>query len=199
MTNEDAYHYAFEICRAIEVGLLPGSSGIDDFLYPFIENQVVAKDEKDYFCKIMQDGGVANVRISPDLHHFFLMVEPKGSLKDQLSSIDSLQKVFESFSDKKMLKIIFYMYSRLNTPIAASLIGKNTGLDIKDVERCMEILCENNLATRSVVATADGDLNSYMFYQESSVIPLLCFADEICKRDFRDLLGDFSRTKPLLG
>lgn len=199
MNNEEAFSHAFGICRAIEIGLLPDSSGIDNFLYSFIENQFVGKDERDYFCKIMQDGGIANIRISPDLHHFFLMVEPQGSLKDQLSDIDSLQKVFETFSDKKMLKIIFYMYSRLNTPIAASLIGKNTGLDVEEVEQCMERLCDNNLVTRTVVATADGDLSSYMFNQESSVIPLLCFADEICKRDYRDIIWDFSRTKPLLG
>lgn len=74
------------------------------------------------------------------------------------------------------------MYSRLNTPIAASLISKNTGIESKEVDRCMEILCKNNLATRSSVATADGEIYSYMFHQESSVIPLLCFADEIAKR-----------------
>ena len=97
-----------------------------------------------------------------------------------------------------MLDIIYYMYSRLNTPIATSLISKNTGLDLDEVDRCMEILCQNNLATKSVVATADGDIYTYMFHQESSVIPLLCFADEICKKDFRDFMVSFMRTKPFL-
>ena len=198
MPCDDAYRYAFDICWAIEIGLLHDVSLIDNVLDTFIENQVDVKDSMDYFSKLLQDGGIANVRLSQDLRHFFLMLEPKGSLKDQLADPETLRGVFRIFADKKMLDIIYYMYSRLNTPIATSLISKNTGLDLDEVDRCMEILCQNNLATKSVVATADGDIYTYMFHQESSVIPLLCFADEICKKDFRDFMVSFMRTKPFL-
>lgn len=60
-----------------------------------------------------------------------------------------------------------------------------------------EQLCDNRLVTRTVVETADGEINSYMFREESSVIPLLCFADEIVRDDFRDFLINFARSKPL--
>ena len=126
------------------------------------------------------------------------MVEPDGGIKNQLSSIETLQNVFAVFADEKLLKIIFYLYSRLNTPVAASLISHHTGIDEDEVERCMEILCKNNLATRNVIATLDGDINSYVFRQESSVIPLLCYADGIAKKDFCDFMVAFDRTKPLL-
>lgn len=198
MPNEEAYRYAFRICWAIEIGLMQDIRMLDDFLNVFVEHSAITTDKTNYFAKILQDGGIANARLSPDFHHFFLMVEPQSSIKDKITDLDALCGVFQIFADKKLLSIIFYMYSRLNTPIATSLISKNTGIDMKEVDRCMEILCRNNLATRSVVATADGEIYSYMFHQESSVIPLLCFADEICKKDFRDFLVSFDRKKPLL-
>lgn len=198
MPNDEAYRYAFSICWAIEIGLMQDISALDDFLSTFVEHSTITADKTDYFAKIMQDGGIATARLSPDFHHFFLMAEPQSSIKDKIADLDTLCGVFQIFADKKLLKIIFYMYSRLNTPIATSLISKNTGIDMHEVDRCMEILCRNNLATRSVVATADGEIYSYMFHQESSVIPLLCFADEIAKKDFRDFVSSFDRTKPLL-
>ena len=198
MPIEEAYRFAFAICWAIEIGLMQDKSIPDDYMNEFIDHFEIKADETDYFSKIMKDGGVSTARVSPDFRYFFLMVEPKESIKDSLADIDTLHKVFEVFADKKLLRIIFYMYSRLNTPIATSLISKNTGMDSKEVDRCMEILCVNNLAVRNVVATAEGEINTYMFNQESSVIPLLCFADEIAKRDYRDFIWDLNRSKPLL-
>lgn len=198
MPNEEAYRYAFSICWAIEIGLMQDISMLDDFLNIFVEHSAITADKTDYFGKVMQDGGVATARLSPDFHHFFLMIEPQSSIKDKLTDMETLRRVFQIFADKKLLSIIFYMYSRLNTPIATSLISKNTGIEMNEVDRCMEILCKNNLATRNVVATADGEIYSYMFNQESSVIPLLCFADEIAKKDYRDFIWSFDRTKPLL-
>lgn len=198
MPTDEAYRFAFSICWAIEIGLMQDRSVPDEYMNEFIDRFEMKSDETDYFSKIMKDGGVSTARVSPDFRYFFLMVEPKDSIKDRLSDLDTLHKVFEVFADKKLLRIIFYMYSRLNTPVATSLISKNTGMEYEEVDRCMEILCKNNLATKSVVATADGEINTYMFNQESSVIPLLCFADEISKTDYRDFMWDLNRSKPLL-
>ena len=65
----------------------------------------------------------------------------------------------------------------------------------------MKILCKNRLATQSPVVTLDGKTNAYQFSQESSVIPLLCIADEIVKtikNDYCDFVISFERTKPLM-
>ena len=124
------------------------------------------------------------------MRHFFLMLEPKGSLKDQLADPETLRGVFRIFADKKMLDIIYYMYSRLNTPIATSLISKNTGLDLDEVDRCMEILCQNNLATKSVVATADGDIYTYMTFNCSS--GKLCYSFALfCRRNMQKGFSGF--------
>lgn len=198
MPIDDAYRFAFSICWAIEIGLMQDKSAPDEYMNSFLEHFELKMDKSQYFSKIMKDSGISTVRIAPDFRYFFLMVEPKNSIKDHLADIDTLQKVFEIFADKKLLSIIFYMYSRLNTPVATSLISKSTGLSCAEVDSCMDKLCKNNLATKNVVATADGEINTYMFKQESSVMPLLCYADEIAKTEYRDFLWDLNRSKPLL-
>lgn len=145
MSDKEAYRYAFGICWALEVGLRRDSSVIEDFIDLQIVNNPSKKENTEYFSKLLRDGGISTARISPDFRHFFLMVEPDGGIKNQLSSIETLRNVFAVFADEKLLTIIFYMYSRLNTPVAASLISHHTGIDEDEVERCMEILCQNNL------------------------------------------------------
>ena len=200
MSHEDAYKYAFSLCWAIEFGLMSDISLLDDFMNKFIRDSAIAHDKTiDYYAKIISDSGIADVRMTNDFHHFFFMVEPEnGRIINQLEDFESIRKVFELFSDKKLLKIIFYIYSLQNMPVATSLISKNTGIDQNEVDRCMDTLCSFNLTTRTVVATANGDLNSYTFRKESFFIPLLCFADEIAKKNIHLFFGRFDRTKPFL-
>ena len=129
---------------------------------------------------------------------FFLMKLPKDGLKSILAGKEELRKIFEVLANKKMLDIIFYIYSRPIMPIATSLISQSTGIDHGEVDRCMKSLCEKNIATHTVVATADGDINSYMIRRESFVIPLLCFADEMTKKDMRPFMGGFDCSRAIL-
>ncbi len=198
MPNDEAYRFAFNLCWAIQNGVMPDSVFPEYLFNDFIERFSTDNNSSHYFSKVMQDNGMALTRLSSDFQYFFLMKEPKSGIKKQLADVEKLRKVFEVFADKNTLNIIFYMYSRLNTPIATSLIRKNTGLTEKEVDEHMEILCKHNMAKKSIIETADGEINSYMFHQESSVIPLLCFADELTRTGFYDFLWSISRTKPLL-
>lgn len=198
MSSEDTYRHAFHICWAIEVGLMKDVSLIDQFIGFFSEKSGNKTEGTDYYSKLMKNGGISTARISADFRHFFLMTEPAGSIRDHIGDLETLHQVFTLFADKKFLKIIFYMYSRLNTPVAASMISHHTGIGEEELNGCMEKLCKNRLAVKTVIATLDGELDAYQFSQESSVIPLLCFADEIAKRDYCDFMIAFDRTKPLL-
>ena len=88
-------------------------------------------------------------------------------------------------------------WERGGTPVSTSLIAKNTGLSHDRADEWMKMLCNVNLADCSVIATENGEINSYTFRQESSLIPLLCFADEICQRGIIDYLTQFERKTPL--
>lgn len=199
MNREDAYQYAATICWAIEIGLLGNVSTIDDYMNRMIDRHASSDDKKtDYFSKIIHDEGLALHRMSPDLQTFFLMVEPKGSLRTQLSDRETLRKVFSIFADEKLLRILYDIHTKADIPMATSLISKHTGLTEPEVDRCMNVLIENHLVVPCVVETADGKINSYVLRRERFVIPLLCFADEIAKKNLRPFLGDYDRTKPFL-
>ena len=197
LPQDEAYRYAFNICWAIEIGLFGNPSMLEDFMNRHIESSVFEDGKKtDYYAKLIHDSGMATVRMSPDLNHFFLMVEPQGSLKDQLSDPEELRKVFEMFADKKLLKIIFFLHTVPDMNVATSLISKSTGLSLQETDRCMDKFCDRNLVLRSVIATADGNVNTYMFRRETFAVPLLCLADELARKDLRPFLGDYKRKKP---
>lgn len=199
LPQEDAFLYSLNICWSIIIGLMGDVTTIDDFMNMFIERSVVKDDKKqDYFAKRISDTGMANMRLSPDFYTFFLMKLPKDGLKSVLADKEELRKIFALLADKKMLEIIFFIYSRPIMPIATSLISKNTGLEPAEVDRCMRSLCEKNFATHTVVATAEGEINSYMIRRESFVIPLLCFADELTKKDLRPFMGGFDSSRAFL-
>ncbi|MBR1482852.1 MAG: helix-turn-helix transcriptional regulator [Ruminococcus sp.] len=201
MPDKEAYRYAFEICWAMEIGLMRDISLMEKFVNFFSEEHHQSAKLDDYYSKIMTDGGMATARISPDFRHFFLMTEPADSIKNHIGNPDELRRVFEVFSDEKCLRILCSMYTRLNYPVTEDVLIRQTGMDKADFERCMEILCENCLATKSPVVTLDGEQNAYQFSQESSVIPLLCIADEIVKnikKDYCDFVISFERKKPLM-
>ena len=201
MPNKEAYRYAFEICWAIEIGLMRDVSLMEKFINFFSEEHHQAAKVDNYYSKIMTDGGMTTSRITPDFRHFFLMTEPSDSIKDHIADLDALRNVFKIFADKNCLAILCGMYTRLNNPVTEDVLIRQTGIGKAELERCMEILCSNGLATRSPVVTLDGETNAYQFSQESSVIPLLCIADEIVKnaeKDYCDFVISFERTKPLM-
>ena len=190
----DAFRYALNICWAIEIGLMRDLSIVDDFMGKLIDDSVSADSKRnDYFAKIIHDSGLSLMRISPDFKHFFLMQENGSGIGSHLSDFESLRRVFALFADEKLLRILFYIYSMPNMPIATSLISKKTGLSLGETDRYMKKICENNLAVQTIVATAEGEINTYSFRKESFAVPMLCFADEIAKKDLRPFLGCYDR------
>ncbi len=149
MSQEDAFRYALNICWAIEIGLMRDLSIVDDFMGKLIDDSVSADSKRnDYFAKIIHDSGLSLMRISPDFKHFFLMQENGSGIGSHLSDFESLRRVFAMFADEKLLRILFYIYSMPNMPIATSLISKKTGLSLGETDRYMKKICENNLAAR---------------------------------------------------
>ena len=198
MSDEEAYPFAFNICWAIMHGLMHDVVMPENLTNDYIDRMTNDENKMEYLSKIMRDEGICIARTSRGLNSFFLLKEPKDGLRNFFVDIDAVRNVFELFGDKNILDIIFYMYTRLNTPIASSLISKNTGLSVKMVDDCMERLSKANLVNKSVIETADGEMYSYMFTNENVVIPLLLYADEITKDKTWEYMWSFSRTKPLL-
>ena len=199
MSQKEAYRYAMNICWAIEVGLLGNDSIIDDFMNRIISKKpAVEGAEKENDSRIIQDSGISNLYTANDYGRFFLMMDPNGRMKAQLSDFESLRKAFALFSDENILRIMLYLCSMPEMPVSSALISKSTKLNQQTVDRCMDILCQYSIVFRTEIATDSGDIEAYTFRSETQVLPLICLADEIAKKDIKPFFGCITRKNPLL-
>ena len=87
MDKKQAYDYAFELYWSIFSDLAHFNGNIRG-------SSSDSNDEYDpelcYFSKLITDAGLACVRMSENFKTFFLMPEPKGSLRDKLADIEKL-------------------------------------------------------------------------------------------------------------
>ena len=199
MNKDDAFRYAFDLCWSMLIGvhaLTPESS--DDYLLSMLNGPAINLETPPRFSTIYYDQGILNARTSPNLNHFFLMLEPKNGLRSHLSDLEGIQRVFAALADPDTLQILLYLYTRLNTPIAASLISQNTGFSIQKVDSHMEVLCQAGCAKRTAIATSEGEIYSYMFTQEAAVVALLCLADEIRLCEDENIVWDVNRQHPIM-
>lgn len=199
MDRDSMFRFAFEVCWSILHGVMMETQYMSDeqmrvwLDMAFPKEKALAK-----FSKIHYDEGIINIRADQDLQHFFMMLEPKQDLRKLFSDLEGMRRVFAALADGDNLKILFYMYTRLNTPIATSLISKNTGLTIQEVDRRMEELCRACIIKRTAIATAEGEIYSYMFNQEDAVVALLCLAEEIRYNEDPNLFWSMDRHKAIM-
>ncbi len=141
---------------------------------------------------------MALARLSNEFRTFFLMVRPQNdSMLSYYEREDAIRQIFALFADKKILKIFFYLYTVSNIPVTAPLISRGTGLDLCDVERCMNMLCNKKIVHTMKIASIDGEINSYIIRYEANVLPLFCYADEIAKGCQYPTFGMCDRDKPI--
>lgn len=196
MPRSDGFRRAFSLCWAIEMGLT-GMNSLKDKFTPDMLDTLHDEYGHQYYSKLLLDEGLVNAKVSNDDRYFFLMPEPKGGYRDCFENREEIARVFSLLSDERILKIIFYMYGRKNTPVSLAAIAGNVGLAAAETEELMQRLCDGNLADCSVIETENGDIKAYTFRQECSVIPLLCYAKELSDRQMLDFVTLFDRTKPL--
>ena len=200
MPSDEAFRYTFNFCWSIILGLTGDAGFTEDFVDTFVSHSGVKREHcPDYFAKLVRNDGMALARLSNDFSHFFLMVQPHDeSVTAHFEDIETIRKVFALFADKKILKTICYLNSMSNIPVTAPLISKGTGLEMREVERCMKTICDNKMADHMKIATVGGEIDSYAIRRECNVIPLLCFADEIAKGSPFPVFGMYDRERPLL-
>ena len=194
--TEESFKRAFSLLYAITVGLSGQTSIRDSFNFDSL-SALGSNDTLGYYTRSSVNEGTFDVRLNSDFRYFFFMPEPERSLKDCLGDPDELAKTFEILADKDVLKIIAYLYSRLNSPVSLKMIASNTHMDVKKVERLMDKMCERSIAVCDVVETENGDVKAYCFVNESIVIPLLCFSKELTDNGAINMGAMFRRTKPL--
>ena len=152
----------------------------------------------DYFAKLIRDSGIVTARVFSDINQFYLLAEPKkGSILAHLEDMEAIRRVFALLADKNVLKIIYYLYSKPIMPLTLPLISRETGLNMQDTERYMKLICDNKLAYPMTIGSVNGEIESYELCREGCLVPLLCFAEEIAKKNPFPVFSVMDRNKPL--
>lgn len=196
MNSAEGFQRAFSLVTAICMGL-SGLSSIKESFSVEALDKLRDTDGNHYYARASLDEGTINAKMDADFRYFFIMPEPKDGYAGYFADLDQLSGIFSLFADKDILRILFYMYSRQNTPVSLSLIAAKTDLPVARAEELMEKLCGANLAYCSVVETEYGSLKTYTFYNETVVLPLLCSARELTDRNVINWAMMFARNKPL--
>lgn len=199
MPGDEAVRLAFDFCWSVILGLSGAADFTEDFVDTFTSYSGTKKDHcSDYFAKLLNDDSLVLARLSDDFRHFFLMVRPHNdSVLSHFENEEAIRQVFALFADKKILKIFYYLYTVSDIPVTAPLISQGTGLELQDVERCMQMLCDKQLVHPMKIASVEGKINSYIIRFETNVLPMLCYADGIAKGSPYPIFGVCDRKKPL--
>lgn len=200
LPQDEAFRCAFDVCWSVFFGLVGDEDFAEDFTDTFIGRSDIRREKsQDYFVKMIRERGMALARLSGNFSQFYLLAEHGGEgLRGSFDDIESIRKVFALFAEGHLLKTICYLYSKPCIPVTAELIAKGTGYGMREVERCMKIICDSQLAQRIKIAGVEGEIDAYSLRRESCIVPLLSFADEIAKGSPFPVFNMFDREKPLL-
>lgn len=161
-----------------------GFSGLDSAKKGFVDDgrapgELREKNGYHYYARASFDDGMINAKMDTDFRYCFFMPEPEKGYAACFTDQKELSETFSVLAEEDVLKILFYMYTRINLPVSLSQIAAHVGLDMKRTEALMEQLCRIHLACCTPIETENGAINTYTYYNETVVIPMLCSAKEV--------------------
>lgn len=198
MNHEDGFRKLFSLMWRISLGL----SGLDPAKKGFADNGYAIDELKEksgyhYYARASLDGGMIDAKMDPDFTYLFFMPEPKDGYAKNFENIEELRNIFSILAEPDVLKILFFMYTRINLPISLSLIASSTNIKKERAEKLMEKLCSVNLAVCTPVATENGNMKIYTYYNETVMVPILCSAKELLDKNIIHWGVWFDRNIPL--
>ena len=150
-----------------------------------------------YYSRFCLNEGIMDARLNSDFKYFFFMPEPEKGFCDSLGDPAALAETMSVFFIKVSIKILFFMYTRLNTPLSLSLIASRTEIPAERAEKLMKKMCDINIMKCSQIETENGFIMSYTFYNETVVLPFLFLAKEMREDKIINWGVWFDRNKPL--
>lgn len=194
--DKEAFERAVSLCIAIEFGLFKINS-LKNKAAAEMMDSVNDENDHEYYSTLLTDDGLVRVRLSQNGRYFFIMPEPVIGYRSFLENIEDLSKTFRLLADKDTLKILFFMYQRINKKSSSELIAEGVGVSVEKVEKLMEQLKEFNIVECSEVETVSGDLKAYAMHKEATIVPLLTFARELNVNKVFDFGYVYKREKPI--
>lgn len=161
-----------------------GFSGLDSAKKGFADDgrapgELREKNGYHYYARASFDDGMINAKMDSDFRYCFFMPEPENGYAEYFADNEKIAETFSVLAEKDVLRILFYMYTRINLPVSLSQIAANVDIDIGRTEELMERLCNINLACCMPIETENGEMKSYTYYNETVMLPMLCSAKEV--------------------
>ncbi len=186
------FHYLWAASMAIL-----NEKHIKDSLGIELINNLKHSEGIGYYSRLCLNEGIMDARLNSDFRYFFFMPEPEKGFCDSLGDPANIAEIMSVFSNKDSLKILFFMYTRLNTPVSLSLISSRTEIPAEKAEKLLKKMCDINIMKCSQIETENGFIMSYTFYNETVVLPVLFMAKEIREEKIINWGVWFDRNKPL--
>ncbi len=196
MGRTEGFKKGFSLIWAIAPGLTGVENIKDSFGNSPLDN-IRMSGGCNYYARASLDEGMLDSKINTECRYWFYMPEPEEGYARYFENVAELSETLSLLADRDILKILFFMYSRKNIPVALSVIASRIEMDVKKAERLMNRLCDCCLVTFSEVETENGRIKAYSFLNETVVIPLLCFAKELRDKKYINWGVFFDRQKPL--
>ena len=156
------FHYLWAASMAIL-----NEKHIKDSLGIELINNLKHSEGIGYYSRLCLNEGIMDARLNSDFRYFFFMPEPEKGFCDSLGDPANIAEIMSVFSNKDSLKILFFMYTRLNTPVSLSLISSRTEIPAEKAEKLLKKMCDINIMKCSQIETENGFIMSYTFYNET--------------------------------
>lgn len=194
--KSDAMKKIFHYLWAASMALLDEKNIKDSLGIELVDN-LKHSEGVGYYSRLCLNEGIMDARLNSDFKYFFFMPEPEMGFCEALGDTANIAETMSVFSNKDSLKILFFMYTRLNTPLSLSLISSRTEIPEERAEKLLKKMCDINIMRCSKIETENGFIMSYTFFNETVVLPLLYFAKEIREEKMLNWGVWFGRSKPL--
>ena len=186
------FHYLWAASMAIL-----NEKNIKDSLGIELVNNLKHSEGIGYYSRFCLNEGIMDARLNSDFKYFFFMPEPEKGFSASLGDLSNIAEVMSVLSNKDSLKILSFMYTRLNTPLSLSLIAARTEIPADRAEKLMKKMCDINIMKCSQIETENGFIMSYTFYNETVVLPVLFMVKEMREDKIINWGVWFDRNKPL--
>ena len=105
--EEQRVQQAYEYCWAMQVGLC------GELLEELKEQgPPKIKAEQEYYSRILQNGGMTEMKVNEDGHYFFLLEEAEKNNASLLAKVSEYKTLFQTLAEENTLAVLLFLYQR---------------------------------------------------------------------------------------
>ena len=68
--------------------------------------------EQEYYSRILQNGGMTEMKVNEDGHYFFLLEEAEKNNASLLAKVSEYKTLFQTLAEENTLAVLLFLYQR---------------------------------------------------------------------------------------